>query len=73
MRFIIKMYWTWPHERSLGINVTIDQAVDSIIQKNVLFLVLIYYIQRDWRMADGEDIQPLVCDNGTGMVKVKVL
>lgn len=21
-------------------------------------------------MADGEDIQPLVCDNGTGMVKV---
>lgn len=22
-------------------------------------------------MADGEDIQPLVCDNGTGMVKVK--
>jgi len=20
-------------------------------------------------MADGEDIQPLVCDNGTGMVK----
>ena len=20
--------------------------------------------------ADGEDIQPLVCDNGTGMVKV---
>jgi len=24
-------------------------------------------------MADGEDIQPLVCDNGTGMVKVKFL
>jgi hypothetical protein len=23
-------------------------------------------------MADGEDIQPLVCDNGTGMVKVSV-
>ena len=23
-------------------------------------------------MADGEDIQPLVCDNGTGMVKVIV-
>lgn len=23
-----------------------------------------------WKMADGEDIQPLVCDNGTGMVKV---
>jgi actin len=22
------------------------------------------------QMADGEDIQPLVCDNGTGMVKV---
>lgn len=22
-------------------------------------------------MADTEDIQPLVCDNGTGMVKVK--
>lgn len=22
-------------------------------------------------MADGEDIQPLVCDNGTGMVKVR--
>lgn len=22
-------------------------------------------------MADAEDIQPLVCDNGTGMVKVK--
>ena len=22
------------------------------------------------KMADGEDIQPLVCDNGTGMVKV---
>lgn len=21
-------------------------------------------------MADAEDIQPLVCDNGTGMVKV---
>ena len=21
-------------------------------------------------MADGDDIQPLVCDNGTGMVKV---
>lgn len=21
-------------------------------------------------MADGEDVQPLVCDNGTGMVKV---
>lgn len=21
-------------------------------------------------MADNEDIQPLVCDNGTGMVKV---
>lgn len=21
-------------------------------------------------MAEGEDIQPLVCDNGTGMVKV---
>ena len=21
-------------------------------------------------MADGEDIQPLVCDKGTGMVKV---
>ena len=21
-------------------------------------------------MADSEDIQPLVCDNGTGMVKV---
>jgi hypothetical protein len=24
-----------------------------------------------WEMADGEDIQPLVCDNGTGMVKVR--
>jgi len=24
-------------------------------------------------MADGEDIQPLVCDNGTGMVKVFLL
>jgi hypothetical protein len=24
-------------------------------------------------MADGEDIQPLVCDNGTGMVKVSPL
>ena len=24
-------------------------------------------------MADGEDIQPLVCDNGTGMVKVRFL
>ncbi|MFQ6633091.1 hypothetical protein Gotur_011881 [Gossypium turneri] len=24
-------------------------------------------------MADGEDIQPLVCDNGTGMVKIKVV
>ena len=23
-------------------------------------------------MADGEDIQPLICDNGTGMVKVMV-
>lgn len=23
-------------------------------------------------MADAEDIQPLVCDNGTGMVKVRV-
>jgi len=23
-------------------------------------------------MADAEDIQPLVCDNGTGMVKVHV-
>jgi hypothetical protein len=23
-------------------------------------------------MADSEDIQPLVCDNGTGMVKVSV-
>jgi len=22
-------------------------------------------------MADAEDIQPLVCDNGTGMVKVQ--
>jgi len=22
-------------------------------------------------MADGEDIQALVCDNGTGMVKVR--
>lgn len=24
-------------------------------------------------MADAEDIQPLVCDNGTGMVKVTIL
>lgn len=24
-------------------------------------------------MAEGEDIQPLVCDNGTGMVKVNHL
>lgn len=24
-------------------------------------------------MADAEDIQPLVCDNGTGMVKVSTL
>lgn len=24
-------------------------------------------------MADAEDIQPLVCDNGTGMVKVGVI
>ena len=24
-------------------------------------------------MADGEDIQPLVCDNGTGMVKVNIV
>lgn len=24
-------------------------------------------------MADGEDIQPLVCDNGTGMVKVMIV
>lgn len=24
-------------------------------------------------MADAEDIQPLVCDNGTGMVKVQSL
>lgn len=24
-------------------------------------------------MADAEDIQPLVCDNGTGMVKVRGL
>lgn len=24
-------------------------------------------------MADAEDIQPLVCDNGTGMVKVSIL
>lgn len=24
-------------------------------------------------MADAEDIQPLVCDNGTGMVKVHYL
>ena len=23
-------------------------------------------------MADAEDIQPLVCDNGTGMVKVSL-
>lgn len=25
---------------------------------------------RSSKMADAEDIQPLVCDNGTGMVKV---
>lgn len=24
-------------------------------------------------MADVDDIQPLVCDNGTGMVKVTIL
>lgn len=24
-------------------------------------------------MADSEDVQPLVCDNGTGMVKVSAL
>ncbi|MFQ6647482.1 hypothetical protein Gotur_021154 [Gossypium turneri] len=24
-------------------------------------------------MADTEEIQPLVCDNGTGMVKIKVV
>lgn len=33
-----------------------------------------FYVVSDlsevWKMADGEDIQPLVCDNGTGMVKV---
>jgi hypothetical protein len=23
-------------------------------------------------MADGEDVQPLVCDNGSGMVKVRL-
>lgn len=23
-------------------------------------------------MADGEDVQPLVCDNGSGMVKVSM-
>ena len=23
-------------------------------------------------MAEGEDVQPLVCDNGTGMVKVQL-
>jgi hypothetical protein len=31
-------------------------------------LPLAEYLQE---MADGEDIQPLVCDNGTGMVKVR--
>lgn len=31
------------------------------------------FSDKAWKMADGEDIQPLVCDNGTGMVKVKFL
>lgn len=32
--------------------------------------MLFQFLGEVWKMADGEDIQPLVCDNGTGMVKV---
>lgn len=36
--------------------------------------VTCYYVRvlfdSQYKMADTEDIQPLVCDNGTGMVKV---
>jgi hypothetical protein len=33
----------------------------------------LYVSCRFVKMADAEDIQPLVCDNGTGMVKVSQL
>lgn len=34
------------------------------------FIGFILQLRHPEKMADVEDIQPLVCDNGTGMVKV---
>lgn len=36
----------------------------------LLFFIFYFFVQNLQKMADAEDIQPLVCDNGTGMVKV---
>ena len=38
--------------------------------QNALLLNIHHLSCRQQKMADAEDIQPLVCDNGTGMVKV---
>ncbi|RYR33885.1 hypothetical protein Ahy_A10g048551 isoform B [Arachis hypogaea] len=37
--------------------------------RHPLLLLLLGRLFSSLKMADGEDIQPLVCDNGTGMVK----
>lgn len=40
--------------------------------QDVILFLGIFVAEILQKMADGEDIQPLVCDNGTGMVKVSI-
>ncbi|CAD6343943.1 unnamed protein product [Miscanthus lutarioriparius] len=44
-------------------------CLDAHVQTDALTEVLSNIKSNSVEMADGEDIQPLVCDNGTGMVK----
>lgn len=50
--------------------ITFEIILNYSLYLNV-HVIAIFYRHRV-KMADGEDIQPLVCDNGTGMVKVYV-
>lgn len=56
-----RIFLAWPNDKHMGRNSSSARiGIDA----------LYWYAEWIIAMADGEDVQPLVCDNGSGMVKV---
>ena len=45
------------------------KTVNNMFENLILLTATFFAVHKE--MADSEEIQPLVCDNGTGMVKVR--